>query len=231
VTSSFSDSNHTFDTLKTDDPLSAWRRLNLTIKAHPQDLKLHTQRIMLAMDIQLQPYLAGALHDFFLTLKTTGQPLKERMFLLVSPLLEHASRDYFKQWLEEGSDTNLECAYYPGAIFLSDSCQKPLVSSDDDVDEIALLDHFLDENYSNIIDKVHYCIAYGNIDHAQKLLELELTLNHTGKKQSLAEQELLSIYYSSKNKNALEAMSQQMLKNNKVLSADWKKVQNIAKEW
>ena len=228
---SFLDSNNTFNAVKTDDPLSSWRQLTLNIKAHPHDLKLHTQRIMLAMDIYLQPYLSGALQDLFLSVKTTARPLKERMFLLVSPLLESNHRDYFKQWLEENSDTNLECIDYPGAVFSSDSCQKLSTINDDEVDDIALLDSFLDVNYTNTIDKAHYCIAYGNIDHAQKLLELEIMLNHKGTKYSLIEQELLSIYYHSQNKLALEAMSRRMQENNKTLSADWKKVQNIAKEW
>lgn len=231
MTSSFFDSNNTFDAVKTDDPLSTWRQLTLHIKAHPKDLKLHTQRIMLAMDIQLQPYLSGALHDFFLVLKTTARPLREKMFLLISPLLEINSRDYFKQWLEEDSDANLECTYYPGAIFISESCQKSLATHDEEVDDIALLDSFLDVNFNNTIDKAHYCIAYGNIDHAQKLLELEVMLLRKGKKRSRIEQELLSIYYYTQNKQALDTMSQRILKNNKALSADWKNVQNIAKEW
>jgi len=227
----FSDSNNTFDTLKTDDPLSAWRHLTLSIKAHPQDLKLHTQRIMLAMNLQLQPYLAGALQDFFVTLKTTGRPLREKMFILVSPLLDNNSRNYFKQWLDEDTDANLECNYYPGAIFISDSCQKNLITNDEKEDELSLLDSFLNENYSNTVDKAHYCIAYGNIEYAQKLLELEIALGQQGQQQSLVEQELLKIYYHSQNKSALDAMSEKMLNNNRVLSADWKKVQNIAKEW
>jgi len=233
VTSSFLNSNDTTDTTKQnkiDEPLSTWRQLTLNIKGQPKNFQLHTQRIMLAMNIRLQPYLPGALNDFFLSIETAGRPLREKMFRLVSPLLETTQREYFSQWLSEDSDANLECAYYPGAVFSSNNCQKP-PTDDDEVDDASLLDNFLNENYNNVIDKAHYCIAYGNIDHAQKLLELELTLIHKGKQFSKIEQELLNLYYHTKNKQALEAMSQNMLASNKQLSTEWKQVQNAAKEW
>ena len=71
----------------TKDPLSHWRKLTLTVRATPNDFANHTQRIMLAMNPQLQPYLSGAFQDFFIALKETGRQLREKMFRLGSPLL------------------------------------------------------------------------------------------------------------------------------------------------
>lgn len=219
-------SNSTINNAK--DPLSHWRQLTLNVRATPNDFANHTQRIMLAMDVQLQPYLAGAFQDFFIALKDTGRPLKEKMFRLGSPLLEGFNRHYFLQWLEEGTDANLECIRYPGSTLVSHSCRK-ILTTENEEDEIAILDGFLNENYDSPIDKAQYCVAYGYIEEAQVLLEQEI-LHHMGR-QHLTEQELLSIYYHTKNKEALIEMSAKLLKTDRLLSEDWKKVQSFVKDW
>jgi len=224
VTSFISDLNST----DPKDPLHKWRRLTLIVRANPKELTTHTQRIMLAMDIHLQPYLSGALQDFFITLKTTGRPIKEKMFNLTSPLLNVSNRAYFRQWLKEGTDNNLDCIGYPGATLISDTCQKVHIDNDEE-DEATILEAFLNKNYDNPIDKARYCVAYGNIEEGQKLLELQIL--STQKKQPLVEQELLGFYYYSQNKEALEAMTQSLLKADRPLSENWKKIQSIAKEW
>ncbi len=224
MTSFLSDSN-----TNTKDPLIHWRQLTLNVKATPNNLGNHTQRIMLAMDIQLQPYLSGAFQDFFIALKETGRPLKEKMFHLASPLLEGYSRPYFLQWLEEESDANLDCVRFPGSALISISCKKVLTTASNDEDEASILNNFLNENYDNPIDKAHYCVAYGCIEEAQKLLELEI-LKYK-RRQRLIEQELLRIYYHSQNKQALDEMSQKLLKIKRSLSKDWQTVQSFAKDW
>ncbi|MCK5812918.1 MAG: hypothetical protein KAH03_01615 [Cocleimonas sp.] len=213
----------------TKDPLNYWRQLTLTVRATPNDFANHTQRIMLAMDLQLQPYLAGSFQDFFIALKETGRPLKEKMFRLGSPLLENFSRHYFLQWLEEGTDANLECIHYPGSTLVSHRCKKVITTEKDAEDETALLQNFLNENYDSPIDKAQYCIAYGLVDEAQELLEREI-ISHMGR-QHLTEAELLSLYYYSHNKKALGEMSEKLLKIDRLLSDDWKKIQSFAKEW
>ena len=169
MTSFISDLNST----DPKDPLHKWRRLTLVVRANPKELTTHTQRIMLAMDIHLQPYLSGALQDFFITLKATGRPIKEKMFNLTSPLLTVSNRAYFRQWLEEGTDSNLDCIGYPGATLTSNTCRKVHLENEEE-DEAAILEVFLDKNYDNPIDKARYCVAYGNIEEGQKLLELQI---------------------------------------------------------
>lgn len=214
----------------TKDPLRQWRHLTLAIRANPQNLPTHTQRIMLAMNIHLQPYLSGAVQDFFITLKATGRPIKEKMFNLVSPLLDSSNRDYFRQWLAEESDHNLDCIRYAGATLRSDTCKKITLETEDNKhDEATLLENFLNENYDNTINKAHYCVAYGDIERGQTLVEHDI-LSYEITRPKL-EQALLSIYYHSQNRNALEAMTQILLKNKRALSEDWKKIQSIAKEW
>ncbi|MCK5917722.1 MAG: hypothetical protein KAG34_04825 [Cocleimonas sp.] len=210
------------------DPLDKWRLLTLTVRANPKELTIHTQRIMQAMDIHLQPYLSGALQDFFITLKATGRPVKEKMFNLTSPLLSVSNRAYFKQWLEEGTDNNLECIRYPGATLISDTCRKVTLDNEKE-DETTILKTFLNENYNNPIDQARYCIAYGSIEHGQTLLKHQILSKK--RKQPLIEQELLGIYYHSQNKEALDAMTESLLKAVKPLSTDWKKIQSIAKKW
>ncbi len=223
MTSFISDLN----SIDSKDPLCKWRRLTLAVRANPKELSTHTQRIMLAMDIHLQPYLSGALQDFFITLKTTGSAIKEKMFNLTSPLLSISSRAYFREWLEKNTDHNLDCIRYPGATLISDSCRQ--TSSNEEEDEATILTEFLNENYDNPIDKARYCVAYGSIEESQTLLERDILSKE--RKQPLVEQELLGIYYHSQNKEALEAMIQNMLNAKKPLSEDWKTIQSIAKEW
>jgi hypothetical protein len=226
VTSFLSDTN----TSDSKDPLHQWRYLTLSITANPHNLPLHTQRIMLAMNIHLQPYLAGALQDFFIILKATGHPVKEKMFNLVSPLLEIANRDYFRQWLEEGHDHHLDCIRYAGATLISESCKKITIANDkNQQSEATLLENFLNENYDNTIDKAHYCIAYGDVKNGQKRLEHDI-LSYDITRPRI-EQELLRVYYHTQNKTALETMTQTLLNDKRTLSEDWKKIQSIAKEW
>jgi hypothetical protein len=217
------------NSIDSKDPLHKWRQLTLAVQANPKKLTTHTQRIMLAMDIHLQPYLPGALQDFFIILKTTGRPIKEKMFNLTSPLLNIAQRAYFRQWLEEGTDSNLECIHYPGAVLSSNTCQKITIEKDNEEDEAAILEDFLNKNYETPIDKARYCVAYGYINDGQKLLELQILKTRIN--QPLVEQELLSIYYHSQNKKALQTMTQKLLEADKPLSENWKKIQSIAKEW
>jgi hypothetical protein len=225
VTPFISDLNST----DSKDPLHQWRRLTLAVSANPKELSTHTQRIMLAMDIHLQPYLSGALQDFFITLKTTGRPVKEKMFNLTSPLLDVSSRAYFREWLDKNTDHNLDCIRYPGTTLISDSCRKITIANEEEEDEATILTTFLNENYDNPIDKARYCVAYGSIEESQTLLERYILSNK--RKQPLVEQELLGIYYHSQNKEALETMIKNMLNANKPLSEDWKTIQSIAKEW
>lgn len=225
MTSFLLDSN----TNNVKDPLNHWRRLTLHVTAFPNDFANHTQRIMLAMEPPLQPYLSGAFQDFFIALGGTGHSLKEKMFHLASPLLEVFSRKYFLQWLEEDSDVNLDCVRFAGSTLVSTNCKKVLMTEDEKRREAELLNTFLDENYDNTIDKARYCIAYGCIDKARELLEADL-LESKGLQYS-TEQELLTIYYYSQNKKALDDMSLKLLEMNKPLSKDWEKIQQLAKEW
>ncbi len=226
MTSFLSDSN----TNNVKDPLNQWRQLTLHVTAFPNDFANHTQRIMLAMELPLQPYLSGAFQDFFIALRGTGRPLKEKMFHLASPLLEVFSRKYFLQWLEEDSDANLDCVRFAGSALVSTSCKKIIMTEDEKKKEVELLNTFLDENYDNSIDKAHYCIAYGCIDEARELLEVDL-LEHRSSNRHSTEQELLIIYYYSHNKKALDNMSLKLLKIHGTLSSDWEKVRSLAKEW
>ena len=169
MTSFLSDLNASAtNTSLSKDPLSMWRQLTLNVKGNPKNLKLHTQRIMLAMDMQVQPFLAGALQDLFLTVQATGRQLREKMLHLVSPLLESKDRIYFKAWFDADSDTGLECVCYPGSVLISTNCQGSSLTDDSEEKEVKILDEFLNGHYDNPVDKARYCVAYGNIDYAQK---------------------------------------------------------------
>jgi len=51
------------------NPRATFRQLTLQISGTPNDLMLHTQRILLCIDNNLPEYLSGSLQDLFLTLK------------------------------------------------------------------------------------------------------------------------------------------------------------------
>ena len=109
--------------IKGKNPHAVFKQLSHQVKESPSDLKRHVQRILFCIDSNLTESVSGALQDLFITLDDNGMDLQVRMFGLVSPIIDYSERAYFHQWLSEGSDSNLDCQQFEGAIFQSKNCK------------------------------------------------------------------------------------------------------------
>jgi len=111
------------DSPKGEDPKVVFKQLSLQIEESPNDLKRHVQRILFCIDSNLTELISGALYDLFVVLDGKGMDLCIRMFGIVSPILDFNNRAYFHQWLSEGTDKNLDCHHFEGALFQSENCK------------------------------------------------------------------------------------------------------------
>lgn len=206
--------------------LALWRTLALRVKQQPDNLKLHTQRLLFGLENGLSDYLPGALQDLFICLQQKGLPLKQRMFSLLSPVMVHSDRLYFQRWLADGSDSNLKCQRLAGAVFKSETCQP--VSELDELyapDAAQLLDR---PAFKNQLEEAYYNLECGQIMKAQALLENICLENENDTK---AINELQAIYTYTKQTEALQSFTQRFVENGRTLTETWSKLLETAKSW
>ncbi len=213
--------DHETNRLMDNDPLAIWRSLTLRISQQPQNIKLHTQRLLFALENGLADYASGALQDLFICLKQKGMPLRQRLFSLLSPVMMQSERAYFQRWLADNTDRNLPCYRYPGSVFSSDTCQ----------DDETLADNpslNARPTFNDQLAEARYNLEIGQIVKAQALLE-----NICIKDDSNVEvvKELQNVYSSTQSKDALLRFTQRLTENGKPLSATWKKLLDAAEDW
>jgi len=204
-----------------NDPLAIWRSLTLRISQQPENIKLHTQRLLFALENGLADYVSGALQDLFICLKQKGLPLRQRMFSLLSPVMVQSERAYFQRWLADDSDRNLPCYRYPGSVFSSETCQ----DVESNVDS-SLFD--TKPAFKNQLAEARYNLEIGQIVKARALLE-----NSCLKDDSNVEviKELQNLYTCTKSKDALNAFTQRLTENGKPLPESWQTLLITAKSW
>lgn len=209
------------DLLKnTNDPviLDKWRRLNLSIKGQPNQFQEHSQRILFALEHNLHQFLPGALQDLFIVLGKNGRPLRERMYSLVVPLIDHNDREYFHEWLAHDSDATLACYRFPGSVLVSQTCQAGSTDSDP----------YVPLSNGSLIEQGRHAIAYGRIETSESLLET--ACNKKNPETSYVE-ELMSLYAATRQKEKLSVFADNLQKQRFKLSKHWKQVLESSKEW
>lgn len=217
--SSTSPSNTKSTQLKTDPALlDSWRRLNLSVKGQPNQFQQHSQRILFALQHKLHQFLPGALQDLFIALGKNGRPLRQRMYSLVVPLIDHNDREYFHEWLAHDTDSTLSCHRFPGSVLISQTCQTSSVDSDP----------YFPLASGSLIEKGRHAIAYGRVDITESLLEAACD-----KKQPDTShiEELLSLYAATRQKEKLGLFANKLQKQNFKLSKHWKQVLESSKQW
>ena len=204
----------------TDDPaiLESWRRLNLSIKGQPNQFQQHSQRLLFALQHNLHQFLPGALQDLFIALGKNGRSLRERMYSLAVPLIDHNDREYFHEWMAHDSDATLECYRFPGSVLISQTCR---ASSVDDDPYSAL-------TTGNLIDQGRHAIDYGRIEIAESLLESACDKK---KPETNYVEELMSLYAATRQKEKLSVFATKLKKQRFKLSNHWKQVLESSKEW
>lgn len=218
----FSLTNDTALRLATDyEPYSAWRFLSHHIKRHPQDLRAHVQRILLAQaDSDLHNRLAGSVQDLYLSLGDAGLMLREHVLRLTNENLSEESQSFFRNWLDQGANGN-DHQWRQGSILTTGQGSEPITLIEIHRSEEA-------NQYSNVMEEVQACMEYGQIDVAQELLEKEVS---SGNITDDIEQELLSIYQYTRAKDKLEAMSTKITESGQELSATWQNMLQEAESW
>lgn len=203
-------------------PLSAWRFLSHHVRRYPQDLRAHTQRVLLAQQGSLRNCLAGSLQDVFIALESAGVQLRERLFHLVRDDLEEAEQIFFQQWLEADD----------GAAFRGRWHEGSLLSTGDGAEPLQLL-HIQQSqesaSYSSVMEEVLACLEYGQIEEAQELLEKEVLI--AGNHDAALEQELLNVYQYTRNKEGVGAMISKMKESGREIPATWLEIQQVSEQW
>jgi hypothetical protein len=203
------------------DPLGAWRFLSHHVRRYPQDLRAHTQRILLAQQEVLRSRLAGSLQDMFLALGDAGHLLRERVFDLVKDDLSRSDELFFQQWLQATSDVGMHQQWREGSI----------LSTGQDAASIKLLTMERSQEaaeYSTIMEEVFACLEYGQVDTAQALLEAEVI---AGRADDAMEQELVNIYQYTRSKDGLANMIKQIQETGCEVPALWLEKQQESEQW
>jgi len=220
VTNSRTNTSNKASSKQADDPalLDSWRRLNLSVKGQPNQFQQHSQRILFALQHNLHQFLPGALQDLFIALGKNGRPLRERMYSLAVPLIDHNDREYFHEWLAHDSDSTLECHRFPGSVLISQTCKPSVADSDP----------YVPQTTGSLIEQGRHAIDYGRVEIAESILESACDKK---KPETSYVEELMSLYAATRQKEKLSVFTNKLQKQRFKLSKHWKQVLESSKEW
>lgn len=202
--------------------LAAWRFLSYHISRYRQDLRAHTQRILLAQrEPELSERLAGSLQDLFIALGMAGQQLKSHLLELVAAQLREEDKQFFQQCLLNPEQSQAITAWRTGSVL---TLQQPAPA----LKLVTVERSQAVAGYANIMDEVFACLEYGQIDTARELLEAQVL---AGNSDALMEQELLNIYQYTRDKDALAKMLSHMHAMGREIPAIWLEKQQESVQW
>jgi hypothetical protein len=200
------------------DSVSAWRLLSRYISRYPQDLRVHTQRILLSIDHQLQE-LPGALQDLSIALSGKGQPFFNQLLELAKSSLSDEKYTQLKQSAENDINDQNQC-WNKGSVLASGVCGGKKIVTFTGTEEVY--------GFDSVLDEARAYIEYGQIEEAQLVLEEELLANPVSEG---IEDELLYLYQSTRQQDHLEMMTNKLLGLGIELSPEWQQSIDDAKSW
>ncbi len=209
------------------DPVSAWRALSHHVVRYPRDLRTHAQRILLGHhNNDVSSFLPGSLQDLFLILENNGYALRKNLLDLSKQHLTEKEVSFFTQWIKQNakSDKTHHC-WQTGSVLSTGSCGGE-----------SLLDQQAQQQneesnaatYTNVLEEARACLNYGQLEVAQQLLEDEILKSPQSKE---IEQELLTIYRHSRNRDQLVALSKKLVAQGVTLSEEWTECQQNSATW
>ncbi len=199
------------------EPITAWRLLSRYISRYPHDLRVHAQRILLAIEDKLVEHLPGALQDLSIALSGKGRPFFTSLLEQAKPDL---SAENYQQFLDTFDAANENQCWQKGSMLANGVCDgKPIVVFNGS-HEVA--------GFADTLEEARAYIEYGQIDEARQLLENELLTNPTS---TDIEEELLYLYQSTRHLNHFETMTSKLQKLDAELSSEWKQCREEAKSW
>ena len=203
------------------DPLLTWRHFTHHIRRYPQDLRAHTQRVLLATQSLLHSKLAGTLQDLFITLGTSGQTLREELLELARPHLSSTDTEYFESWLKNNIDPSQDAPWREGSILVLGNKTKPKTL-------IKLQKTNTTQQYASILEEVYDCLEYDQVERARELLEAEcLRPAHDPR----LDQELLNIYQYTRDQGRLNQMINAMQQVGLTVPDSWFDKRQEAAQW
>ncbi|MCK5727317.1 MAG: hypothetical protein KAH22_10880 [Thiotrichaceae bacterium] len=200
------------------NPLNAWRLLSRNISRTPHNLRLHTQRILLCIEANLEKVLLGAFQDLSIALSLSG---KRFYFNLLDKAKDSLSAGNYTKLSNLFENTETVNCWLNGSVLSNGICtSKALV--------IHHKKEIVQAGYDNNLEEALALIDEGQIDEARIILEQALLDNFD---DILIEEELLLIYQSTRDKEALENMTQRLLEAEATPSLAWEAYMNTSEEW
>lgn len=182
------------------------------LRRQPNNLRRHVQYIFLLVRQQKKDALAikSALLDLFIVLGEGGQPLRERMLQVAKPYLTAADAVYFEQHMQSGL-TEKSRVYGKVYSFMT------LALSGNGQAIVRQKEEPVKKDFS-LFDEAVSMLEQGDVDEARQILERAIKLQPDEEK--IAE-ELLAIYQSQRDHEALAGIRQWFLENDLALPACW----------
>jgi hypothetical protein len=209
------------------DPVSAWRALSHHVVRYPRDLRAHAQRILLGHhNGEVSGFLPGSLQDLFLILENNGYALRKNLLDLSKQYLTDKEFTFFSHWIKQNAknDKTHHC-WRTGSVLSSGSCGgKPLLEQKKQTKALKTSA----STYTDVLEEARACLDYGQLDVAQQLLEDEILKSPQSKE---IEQELLTIYQYSRNKDQLIALGKKLEAQGVTLSKEWNECQQNSSIW
>lgn len=202
-------------------PDDAWRFLSHHIRRYPQDLRAHTQRILLAQHESLKDCLPGTLQDLFLALGDNGQLLRQRLLELVSDDLSGEELSFFQEWLKPEHPPEMGSQWRKGSLLST--------GQDNTATKLLRIERSQEvAKYTDVMEEVIACLEYGQVDTARELLEAEM---YAGNTDEAMEQELVNIYQYTRDRERLDAMIKYLQDAGREVSALWREKQQESENW
>ena len=199
------------------DSIAAWRLLSRYISRYPHDLRVHAQRILLAIEEKLSELLPGALQDLLIALSGKGKPFFSSLLDCAKPSL---TEDTYQQLIQAFDKNEQNQCWQKGSMLANGVCNGEAIVIFDGNEDLA--------GFADILEEAKAYIEYGQIEEARELLEMEL-LKEPGSKS--IEEELLYLYQSTRQQSHLDTMTHKLQELGSELSPEWKQCLENAKSW
>lgn len=193
------------------DAPAVWRYLSHHIRRYPHDLRAHMQRIFLAKNGELVNCLEGSVLDLFLALGNAGDMLKTRVLDLCADDISSETGQLLKGMLEGGLNAEKSTPWLNGSMLATGESNRPHKLLTQQRSEVP-------QNYDNLQAEIQDCLEYGQVDLAQELLEKAIL---AGQATPELEQELLTVYQHTRNREGLEKFAVTLNAGGTELSESW----------
>lgn len=182
------------------------------ITRFPNDLRSHTQRIIIFIEQCKIEALYSGLVDLFLILGDKGAALRKRLLLMARSVLPDHQFDFLQQALSAGLDSNISVIDANQSILSHGRKNKTPFIAKNSIDASISI---------GLMEQVDSYLEYGQLDEARLLLEKSLLENPL---QQEGHQDLAVIFQKMANKALFVSFYEELLKLDVTLPLIWEQV-------